>query len=321
MLIQNSKLETLLDSQIATTSNLTLLRQFVKRPTEKVWAYDRLEAPYATELFKTMKDRFGDMSSLESVFRFAWDASSELGKWCADRAWAHALGEDVLPKIEGNISKAIGTEVSDRLPETAYQEISRIKEAHATVKYHFFDSHDAPGSLSPKVRFLREELGKHFESPTDTKCIVFTKMRYTARILFELFEDLKMPYLRPGVLVGVRSSDPAGMNITFRQQFIALVKFRRGDINCLVRSFQNTLSGRSTDKSQFATSVAEEGLDIPDCNLVVRYIAHFPFHNPIQCSYYWQRFDLYHTLIQYVQSRGRARHSDSTVSITRHVGG
>lgn len=45
---------------------------------------------------------------------------------------------------------------------------------------------------------------------------------------------------------------------------------------------------------QFATSVAEEGLDIPDCNLVVR-------------------FDLYHTLIQYVQSRGRARHSDSTV--------
>lgn len=238
MLMQNSKLETLLDSQIATTSNLTLLRQFVKRPTEKVWAYDRLEAPYATELFKTMKDRFGDMSSLESVFRFAWDASSELGKWCADRAWAHALAEDVLPKIEGNISKAIGTEVSDRLPETAYQEISRIKEAHVTVKNHFFDSHDAPGSLSPKVRFLREELGKHFESPTDTKCIVFTKMRYTARILFELFEDLKMPHLRPGVLVGVRSSDPAGMNITFRQQFIALLKFRRGDINCLVRSFQ-----------------------------------------------------------------------------------
>lgn len=42
----------------------------------------------------------------------------------------------------------------------------------------------------------------------------------------------------------------------------------------------------------FATSVAEEGLDIPDCNLVIR-------------------FDLYTTLIQYIQSRGRARHANS----------
>lgn len=31
----------------------------------------------------------------------------------------------------------------------------------------------------------------------------------------------------------------------------------------------------------------------------------------------WCRFDLYHTLIQYVQSRGRARHSDSIVSISQ----
>lgn len=234
ILTWNRKLETLLDSQIATTSNLALLRQFVRRPTEKVWAHDRLEAPFATELYKTMKDRFGDISSLESVFRFAWNASSELGRWCADRTWAHALADDVLPKLEGQVSRVIGTESSENLPESAYKAIERIKEASDVLGNHHFDSPYAPGTLSPKVQLLRREIGKHFEFPTKTKCIVFTKMRYTARILFELFSELKMPYLRPGVLVGIRSSDLAGMNITFRQQFIALVKFRRGEINCLV---------------------------------------------------------------------------------------
>ncbi|KAE8149317.1 ATP-dependent helicase dcl1 [Aspergillus avenaceus] len=271
-----TKLETLLDSKIATTSKLTLLRQVVSRPIEKVWRFHKLESPFATDLYKIMETQFGHISSLQPIFRFAWYASSELGRWCADRSWRHALADDVLPKLEGSTRKLNEKRDVEQDHQSIYEEISEIQRASDIAKGHLFKNPTDPGELSPKVKLLYNELARYFANPLGTKCIVFTQKRYTAKMLFDLFTILDMPYLRPGVLIGVRSGDIIGMNVSFREQFLALVKFRSGEINCL-----------------FATSVAEEGLDIPDCNLVVR-------------------FDLYNTLIQYVQSRGRARHSSST---------
>ncbi|RMJ25984.1 hypothetical protein PHISP_03162 [Aspergillus sp. HF37] len=259
----SQKLETMLDSQIATTSQLSLLRQFVSRPIEEVWPYRRLDPSFATDLYKIMKDRFGDIGSLKGAFRFAWDSSSELGKWCSNRAWAYALGDEVLPKLEGKVTKLQNSDTPTPIPETAYNEIARIREASDIVKNHPYNHPNAPGELSPKVQLLCEKLTHHFGQLGDTKCIIFTERRSTAKVLLELFSALSIPHLRPGVLIGIRSGDIAGMNTTFRQQFATLLKFRNGEINCL-----------------FATAVAEEGLDIPDCNLVVR-------------------FDLYRTLIQY----------------------
>jgi endoribonuclease Dicer len=69
------------------------------------------------------------------------------------------------------------------------------------------------------------------------------------------------------------SSGDLGMTLT--EQKLTIKRFRNGELNCL-----------------FATSAGEEGIDIPDCNVVIR-------------------FDLYKTVIQYIQSRGRARRVDS----------
>ncbi|KAL4890197.1 ATP-dependent helicase dcl1 [Aspergillus ambiguus] len=268
-------LENLLDSKIATTTNLTILRQVISRPTEEVWIYDKLKPPFTTDLYKIMESRFADISDLEPVFRFARYASSELGRWCADRVWMSALADDVLPKLEGSISKRARTKM-DPVSGNEHRDITQVKQANELVMSRQRDDPTAREDLSSKVQLLWDNIRKFFGREADTKCIIFTQKRYTAKVLFDLFMELSVPGLRPGVLIGVRSSDRIGMNVTFRQQILTMVKFRAGDINCL-----------------FATSVAEEGLDIPDCNLVVR-------------------FDLYETLIQYVQSRGRARHSKST---------
>jgi endoribonuclease Dicer len=63
--------------------------------------------------------------------------------------------------------------------------------------------------------------------------------------------------------------------MTVKQQVLTMAKFRKGQYNCL-----------------FATSIAEEGIDVPECSVVVR-------------------FDLSDSMIQYIQSKGRARHGSS----------
>ncbi|KAL4741976.1 hypothetical protein BDV11DRAFT_212303 [Aspergillus similis] len=241
-------LELYLDSKIATASQLSQIHHFVKRPNEEVWVHDRLERPFGTELYSLMESRFGDIKDLKPIFR-----------WCSDGVWKHVFSAKVLPKLEGKL-----------------EELSRLHDASQIANSHKLGNPDERGQSSHKVQVLRRKLAEHYRENPETKCIVFTTMRYTALMLLELLNALEIPHLRPGLLVGARTDDLAGPNISCREQFLALIRFRSGEINCL-----------------FATSVAEEGLDIADCNLVIR-------------------FDLFNTMIQYVQSRGRARQANST---------
>lgn len=303
-------LELLLNSEIATTTNLTMLRRFVKKPTEETWTYRKLDEPFPTDLYQAMKTKFGNIKALAPIFRFALDATSKLGRWCADQVWAQALADEVLPKLEGIVSRDCNFESQKQTAEETQYDITKAKEAYEIVSAHEHKQPLGPGQLSPKVELFLDCLRKHFRESRDKKCIVFTKRRNTAKTLLRLCETLEIPNLRPGILVGVRSSDITG-SITFRHQFLVLVKFRQGDINCLVSSSRYSKRSLLKALTQFATSVAEEGLDIPDCNLVVRYAIEniYVFHTAKK-----RRFDLYDTVIQYVQSRGRARHANSIAS-------
>lgn len=266
----------MLDCQIATAADLSLVRMSISRPEEKVAKYPRLQALYTTPLCAQLKKTFGDLQAVKRVATFAQEATSELGEWCADHVWELVLAEAEALKIERTTERLFLAEKDARPVEVLNADLARIRQAQKFVSDWTFSEPASVGNgISPKVLLLKEYLDMVYEKPCDTKCIVFVKTRYTARLLGELFETLKLPNLHHGVLIGTRYGDPGDVKVTFRQQILTLMKFRKGTINCL-----------------FATSIAEEGLDIPDCNLVVR-------------------FNLYDTLIQYIQSRGRARHANS----------
>ena len=133
--------------------------------------------------------------------------------------------------------------------------------------------------VSPFFQSLLELLGAHVhEAPRQFRCIVFVETRAAARMMTQMLKfvagsERTFAWISPVCLLGHCKNDSESM--TMAQQNGILCDFKDGKTNVMV-----------------ATSVAEEGIDIPCCNLVVRM-------EPAQ------------TVIQFVQARGRARYKTS----------
>ncbi|XP_034432990.1 endoribonuclease Dicer isoform X1 [Hippoglossus hippoglossus] len=128
----------------------------------------------------------------------------------------------------------------------------------------------------------KERPESNFPSPfTNILCgIIFVERRYTAVVLNRLIkeagkQDPDLAYISSNFITGqsIGKNQPRNkqMEVEFRKQEEVLRKFRAHETNLLI-----------------ATSIVEEGVDIPKCNLVVR-------------------FDLPTEYRSYVQSKGRAR--------------
>ncbi|KAH9890583.1 hypothetical protein C8Q73DRAFT_652216 [Cubamyces lactineus] len=135
---------------------------------------------------------------------------------------------------------------------------------------------------SPKVRVLAETLFDRYTS--SFQGIVFVEQRHVAACLATLLCRIPLisHIIKAEQLVGHgrdagAKTNTKGMGTRNQQDTVQLFRERR--INVLV-----------------ATSVAEEGLDFPACDLVIRF-------DPVQ------------HMVGYVQSRGRARHKTSTFII------
>ncbi|KAF1846746.1 endoribonuclease dcr-1 [Cucurbitaria berberidis CBS 394.84] len=270
-----SNLEKLLHAKIATATDSTLASNSISRPDEEVAVYARLQSEYETPFHQEVKARYGDVTAFRKFFIASKRIGSDLGCWASDMYWSFAFADEQSSKLQNREQSKYNKAKKDDSQEDWDRKIKRLQEAAEFVQQHSFGSPTlSDQDVSSKVQKLHYWLNRYYERSDEARCIVFVEQRQTARLLKLLFGHIGGPNLHCDVLVGVNNR--AGeQNVSLRNQILTLAKFRRGDLNCL-----------------FATSVGEEGLDIPKCNLVVR-------------------FDLYRTMIAYVQSRGRARHYNS----------
>nr|DBA27972.1 TPA: hypothetical protein GDO54_008406 [Pyxicephalus adspersus] len=140
---------------------------------------------------------------------------------------------------------------------------------------------------NPKLKKLEEILKKHFQSTQGSRGIIFTRTRQSAHCLHNWISsnhNLKELDIKTAALTGAGFSNQT-KHMTQNEQLEVIEKFRKGLLNLLI-----------------STSVAEEGLDIRECNIVVR-------------------FGLMTNEISMVQARGRARAEDSCYSFLAKSGG
>ncbi|KAM5342334.1 hypothetical protein ACJ41O_013300 [Fusarium nematophilum] len=272
------ELEGFLCSEIATVSDEVLTEAFKrKKQIEFKETYDLLEFPddCKTELWDLIAQQVSRNAQFKAALDFTKEAASTLGPWCADRYWKLLVTENEVARLAARTDRDYARDFASKQADRATEAVRRVRDI---VKNHELGTIEpASSKLSSKVKRLHEVLVHAFTHDGTKRCIVFVEKRYTACLLSDLYQQPAMgiPGMTASYMVGRQSTTSNLGNMSFRDQVLNLQRFKRGDVNCL-----------------FATPVAEEGIDVPDCDLVIR-------------------FDLYNSVIQYLQSKGRARQEHS----------
>ena len=131
--------------------------------------------------------------------------------------------------------------------------------AHEQALYHIFNQFCQQAQKivpieNPKLVRLKQLLFDHFQILPKTRGIIFVTTKESAYCMCEwLKECVELKGLvKPGIVTGRGSNEHGGMTVLRQQDLIQ--QFDKGILNLLV-----------------STSALEEGLDVPACNLIVRY--------------------------------------------------
>ncbi|ORY78132.1 hypothetical protein BCR37DRAFT_112367 [Protomyces lactucae-debilis] len=272
------KLEATMDARVCTPSLSSSLSSLVVRPEEIILRYDTMVPEDFGMEVDTYSLRKGASfnKSFKKLVASAEYVTTELGPWARERCWK-MLVQDATDKSE---AKSI---YKEREGENLQETKDMLLDATKIVDQREDEVIQDP-VLSPKVSLMLELLNEIYSGAEKRGepipvVLLFCERRVTAYLLLslvaEIVKDKMHPNIKPSIFIGQGGADDAGVSMLIRRQVFVVDSFRRGDFNLL-----------------FATSVAEEGIDIPACNYVIR-------------------FDAFSNVAQYIQSRGRARHPGS----------
>jgi len=199
----------------------------------------------------------------------------------------HRIGQASLPDERGRLFGSLVLQSSaltlyhaielfeSQGPHTLRLFLDRIKESERTghraivSELLSFGVYSALESNSledhPKVGILKELVLEQVSSSPSSRIIVFTQYRDTSSYLVSELSKLGVPAAR---FIG-QADRQSDSGLTQDQQSVLLERFRAGDVRVLV-----------------ATSIGEEGLDIPSVDLVI-------FYEPVPSE------------IRYIQRKGR----------------
>ncbi|XP_061400920.1 endoribonuclease Dcr-1 [Musca vetustissima] len=183
------------------------------------------------------------------------------------------------------LNNGVGGDCDNKPPNTNTKKTEdNIKTSNSTNHRHHSSSHHN----RPKRRPFRRHNRDHNDG-SDTLCsIIFCNTNYTARVLFELLAEMsrhdpdlkfiKCQFTTDRVADPI--TEPKEAESEHRRQEEVLKRFRMHDCNVLI-----------------GTSVLEEGIDVPKCNLVVRWDPPTTYRSYVQCKGRARAVPAYHVVL------------------------
>ena len=288
-------LEETLRCRYQTASDLQEVAKYATNPTQEILTYhsSAIDASisqlsrilHGTVCFLESFPKEQKSGSYDEVKLYLDDCLhilENLGVWSAHRFARKGLLALLRRTAEGRFY----SEWDKSLMQLGWTHLKIFVEGSQYLATNASGSIHVTNKITVLLSQLKRLLAKDVEVRSSLRGIVFVERRTTAALLVELITQLSqqsdgLKQLRCAYIVG--HNDGKGgtylrreAHMTVRKQNEALSKFRSGKINLVI-----------------STSVVEEGVDVPKCNLVVR-------------------FDFPQNFRSYIQSKGRARSKIST---------